>query len=64
MSDSEPEILKPEPVPQQPDQQQSVEEDQRSSGPNLTLFYSLIALALAAAIAVAMMIVLPFYRRR
>jgi hypothetical protein len=35
-----------------------------SSGPNLTLLYSLIALALAAAIAIASMIVLPFYRRR
>jgi len=33
-------------------------------GPNLKLLYSLIALALAAAIAIAAMIVLPFYRRR
>jgi hypothetical protein len=33
-------------------------------GPNLTLLYSLIALALAAAIAIATMIVLPFYQRR
>ena len=35
-----------------------------SQGPNLVLLYSLIALALAAAIGFAMMIVLPFYRRR
>jgi hypothetical protein len=33
-------------------------------GPNLTLVYSLIALALVAAIAIAAMIVLPFYQRR
>jgi hypothetical protein len=38
------------------------EED--SEGPNLKLFYGLIALALAAAIAIAAIIVLPFYRRR
>jgi hypothetical protein len=33
-------------------------------GPNLVLLYSLIAFALAAAIAIAAMIVLPFYHRR
>jgi len=33
-------------------------------GPNLVLFYSLIALALAAALFLAGLIVLPFYRRR
>jgi len=33
-------------------------------GPNLKLLYSLIALALAAAIAIAGLIVLPFYRHR
>jgi hypothetical protein len=33
-------------------------------GPNLALLYSLIALALVAAIAIACMIVLPFYHRR
>jgi hypothetical protein len=37
---------------------------QNDTGPNLQLFYGLIALALAAAIAIAMMIVFPFYRRR
>jgi hypothetical protein len=49
----------PPPDPSQPDPG-----DQPSSGPNLTLIYSLIALALAAAIGLAMMIVLPFYQRR
>jgi len=35
-----------------------------SSGINLTLIYSLIALALVAAIVIATFIVLPFYHRR
>jgi hypothetical protein len=35
----------------------------QEAGPNLTLFYSLIALALVAAITVALMIVLPFHHR-
>ena len=35
-----------------------------SKGPNLVLYFSLIALALAAAIACAIMIVLPFYKSR
>ena len=35
-----------------------------SEGPNLVLLYSLIALALAVAIGLAMLIVLPFYQRR
>ena len=34
-----------------------------ASGPSLTLLYSLIALALAAAIALAALIVRPFYLR-
>jgi len=34
------------------------------AGPSLALLYSLIALALAAAIFLAGLIVLPFYRRR
>lgn len=38
--------------------------ENHSDGPNLTLLYSLIALALAAAIGFAVLIVLPFYRRR
>jgi hypothetical protein len=59
MSDSEPEIVPPEQAAQQPDP-----DDEPSQGPNLTLIYTLIALALFAAIGFAMMIVLPFYRRR
>jgi len=35
-----------------------------SQGPSLTLLYSLIALALAAAIGLALLIVLPFHHRR
>lgn len=40
------------------------EEDQPSKGPNLTLIYSLLGLALLIAIAAAAFIVLPFYQRR
>ncbi len=39
-------------------------EDRPSTGPNLTLIYTLIALALIAAIGFAVLIVLPFYHRR
>lgn len=35
-----------------------------SQGPNLVLIYSLIGLALLAAIAIAAFIVLPFYNHR
>jgi len=38
-------------------------EDAPSQGPSLTLLYSLIALALMAAIGFAMMIVMPFHHR-
>ena len=38
--------------------------EEPSSGPNLTLIYSLIAFALLAAIAIACLIVFPFYIRR
>lgn len=38
-------------------------EEPQSSGPSLILLYSLLALALVAAIGAAIMIVLPFYRR-
>ena len=34
-----------------------------AQGPNLTLLYGLIVLALIAATAIALMIVLPFYQR-
>ena len=40
------------------------DQDEEPSGePNLVLLYSLIALALAAAIGFALMIVMPFYHR-
>jgi hypothetical protein len=39
-------------------------DDKPSTGPNLTLLYSLIALALLAAAAIAAMIVYPFYKGR
>jgi hypothetical protein len=45
--------------PHPPDQ-----EEPPSPGPNLTLLYSLIALALIVAVGFALMIVLPFYHRR
>ncbi len=38
--------------------------DSPSKGPSLVLLYSLIALALIAAIAFALLIVMPFYHRR
>jgi len=40
------------------------EEDGHNKGLNLTLLYGLLALALAAAIGLALLIVLPFYHRR
>jgi hypothetical protein len=40
------------------------ETDDRPQGPNLVVLYSFIALALAAAIGLALLIVLPFYNRR
>jgi hypothetical protein len=39
-------------------------EDKPHGGPNLTLIFSLIALAMIAALAIAAMIVLPFYNHR
>ena len=38
--------------------------EENPRGPNLKLLFSLIALALAAAIAIAATMVLPFYHRR
>jgi hypothetical protein len=48
--------------PQRPDAPREDEDENR--GPNLVLIYSLMALALIAAIAFAALIVLPFYNRR
>jgi hypothetical protein len=50
--------------PENPSSRRAAPEKQNPKGPNLKLFYSLIALALAAAIAIAAMIVFPFYHRR
>ena len=38
--------------------------DQESAGPNLSLIYTLIGLAVVIALVVASFIVLPFYQRR
>ena len=57
MSDPE---RQPAPPPSDPE---ADPEDSPSQGPSLTLIYSLIALALIAAIGFAMMIVLPFHHR-
>lgn len=38
-------------------------DDEPSKGPNLVLLYSILALALAVAIGLAVFIVLPFYHR-
>jgi hypothetical protein len=40
------------------------DDDPPSTGPNLVLVYSLLALAIVAAMAIAVFIVLPFYHRR
>ena len=42
----------------------SLEDDAPSKGPSLTLMYSIVALALVAALVCAGLIVLPFYLRR
>lgn len=49
---------------QRPPSPESDLDDTPSQGPSLTLLYSLIGLALAAAIGFAMLIVLPFHHRR
>lgn len=45
----------------QPEQSRT---DDEARGPNLALIYSLVGLALLAAIAIALLIVFPFYQRR
>jgi hypothetical protein len=39
-------------------------EEEPSQGPNLAVLYTLVALALAAAIGFALLVVMPFYHRR
>lgn len=53
---SDPEILRPA--------AEDNSDEKRPQGPSLTLLYSMIALALAVAIGLALMIVFPFYRER
>jgi hypothetical protein len=62
MSEPEPGPHLPNPIPIDPPSTEP--DDTPSTGPNLYVLYSLIALALAAAIGAALMIVLPFYHRR
>jgi hypothetical protein len=50
--------------PNHTDSTREEESEPHSKGPSLILLYSLVALALAAAIGCAIMIVLPFYNRR
>jgi hypothetical protein len=45
-------------------EEQEKSNEPENSGPNLVLFYTWIAVALAAAIGFALLIVLPFYRNR
>ena len=47
-----------------PHQEQDDGQNAPNRGPNLTLIYTLIVLAMIAAVAVAAMVVLPFYHRR
>jgi hypothetical protein len=49
---------------QEPAKPEADQKDEPAQGPSLTLLYSLIALALFAAIGLALMIVIPFYHRR
>jgi hypothetical protein len=49
---------------QEPVEQERAEEDEPSKGPNLVLIYSLLAAAFIAAVAISVLIVLPFYHRR
>lgn len=51
--------------PQPPaDKPEAAQNDEPAQGPNLVLLYSIIAIAMAAAIGFALLIVLPFYHRR
>jgi hypothetical protein len=55
----------PEPTKQGPvEQKRTLEDDEPSKGPNLTLIYSLLGAALLVAMGLAVLIVLPFYHRR
>jgi hypothetical protein len=45
-------------------QMKNEQDEDAPKGPNIVLLYSLVALALAAAIGIAMMIVYPYYLHR
>jgi hypothetical protein len=60
---SDPEALPPQPDSQPPTPGAS-DPDENSTGPSLTLLYSLIGLALLVAIGFALLIVAPFHHRR
>ncbi len=49
---------------QSQDKKADAAEEEPSQGPNLILLYSIVAIAIAAAIGFALLIVLPFYHRR
>lgn len=49
--------------PQQPERETPDPPEPEQRGPSLTLLYTLVALAIAAAIGCAILIVLPFYHR-
>ncbi len=59
---ADPEAPPPSPAPQPPPPE-SPDPDEPSSGPSLTLLYSLIGLALLFAIGFALLIVAPFHHR-
>jgi len=61
MPDSD--ALPPQPDPQPPTPDTS-DPNENSTGPSLTLLYSLIGLALLVAIGFALLIVAPFHHRR
>ena len=48
----------------QPSEPEREDAPASSKGPNLVLLYSLLGLALLAALAIAGLIVMPFYHRR
>lgn len=53
-----------DPVPDASEEKGEPAQGSGSSGPNLVVIYSLIALALVVAIGFAILIVMPFYLRR
>ena len=59
MGEHEPSLDRPQPTASNDESA-----DAANHGPNMVLFYSLIALALIAAIGLALLIVRPFYLRR